>query len=52
VEKLKRCATDLGLGTYVTQAQNIIDKVCQAEANGAAQSSLSVAAVVAAAFWF
>jgi hypothetical protein len=52
VEKLKRCATDLGLGTYVSQAQNIIDKVCQAEANGAAQSSLSVAAVVAAALLF
>jgi len=28
VEQLKRCATDLGMGTYVTQAQNIIDKVC------------------------
>jgi hypothetical protein len=51
VEQLKRCATDLGMGTYVTQAQNIIDKVCSTEVGGAAQSSLSVAALVAVAVW-
>jgi hypothetical protein len=39
------------MGTYVTQAQNIIDKVCSTDVNGAAQSSLSVAALVAVVLW-